>query len=139
VPGAIPTPWINPTAPSNDAAQHCVDEINRYRATKGLTALGRWGEGEACAVTEARDDSQTGQAHGTFGRCQERSQNACPGWPGKSNDVIDGCLKMMWNEGPGAFPEHGHYENMVDTKVTRVACGTYQMPNGRIWSVQDFR
>ena len=73
------------------------------------------------------------------GRCQERSQNACPGWPGAPNSVTDGCLKMMWNEGPGSFPEHGHYENMVDTKVSRVACGIYQMPNGRIWSVQDFR
>jgi hypothetical protein len=46
---------------------------------------------------------------------------------------------MMWNEGPGTSPEHGHYVNMVDTKVTRVACGTYAMPGGRIWSVQDFR
>ncbi len=133
--GPVPTPWVAPGAPSNDAAQHCVDEINRYRATKALPALARWTDGEPCAVTEARDDSQSGKAHGTFGRCQERSQNACPGWPGKPGEVLDGCLRMMWNEGPGG----GHYENMIDTKVTRVACGTYAMPGGKIWSVQDFR
>jgi hypothetical protein len=130
--GPTPTPGVNP---SNDAAQHCVDEINRYRASKALPALARWTDAEPCAVTEARDDSQTGQAHGTFGRCQEHAQNACPGWPGPANTMIDGCLKMMWSEGPGG----GHYENMIDRKATRVACGTYAMPGGRLWSVQDFR
>ena len=133
--GPIPTPWAAPGAPSNDAAQHCVDEINRYRATKALPALARWTEAEPCAVTQSRDDSQSGKAHGTFGRCQEHAQNACPRWPGRPGEVLDGCLRMMWNEGPGG----GHYENMIDRRVTRVACGNYEMPGGRIWSVQDFR
>lgn len=128
-----------PGVASQDAAQRCVDDINRYRATKGLPALARWTDGEPCAITESADDSRTGQAHGTFGRCKEHAQNACPGWPAPATTAIDGCLQAMWNEGPGSFPDHGHYENMVDTHSKKVACGIYTMPNGRIWAVQDFQ
>ncbi|HEY4119053.1 MAG TPA: CAP domain-containing protein [Byssovorax sp.] len=129
-----------PGAPaSNDAAQRCVDRINGYRATKGLGPLKRWADGESCANSQSKDDGASGQAHGTFGRCKEHSQNACPGWPQPAESAIDGCLQMMWNEGPGSFPEHGHYENMVDKKVTEVACGFATMSNGKLWSVQDFR
>jgi hypothetical protein len=126
-------------APSHDVAQRCVDNINGYRATKGLPALARWVEAEPCATDEAAEDSRTQRAHGSFGRCKEGSQNACPNWPGPPERMIDECLKMMWAEGPGEFPAHGHYMNMVDTRSTKVACGTYTMPNGSLWAVQDFR
>jgi hypothetical protein len=53
--------------------------------------------------------------------------------------MIDDCLRMMWNEGPGEFPAHGHYNNMVDARVTKVACGTFTMPDGRLWAVHDFQ
>jgi hypothetical protein len=39
--------------------------------------------------------------------------------------MIDERLKMMWNEGPGAFPAYGHYNNMVDKRSTKVACGVH--------------
>jgi hypothetical protein len=126
-------------APGGDVAQRCVDGINRYRATKGLPALARWSEGEGCATSEAAEDARTQQAHGSFGRCKEGAQNACPNWPGPPERMIDDCLRMMWDEGPGEFPAHGHYNNMVDPKSTRVACGVHTMADGRLWAVQDFR
>lgn len=115
--------------------QLCVDEINKYRATLGRPALQRWNTAETCSSTEAQSDSSTGRAHGAFGQCQEMAQNECPGWPGPSDKMIPGCLKMMWGEGPGG----GHYENMASTRYTKVACGFYALPNGNVWSVQNFR
>ena len=71
-------------APGNgsDVGQQCVDTINRYRNTKGLPPLTRWLDGEGCATQEAAEDSGTQRPHGSFGRCQEHAQNACPNWPG---------------------------------------------------------
>ncbi len=120
---------------ASTAAQICVDEINKYRATLGRPAPTRWDTAEPCSDGEAQSDSATGQAHGAFGRCQEMAQNECPGWPGPSNTMIPGCLKAMWGEGPGG----GHYENMASTRYTKVACGFYVLPNGKVWSVQNFR
>ncbi|MFT3771062.1 MAG: CAP domain-containing protein [Minicystis sp.] len=132
-------PVVPPPAQGADLAQRCVDGINRYRATKGLPALARWMEAEPCAVGEAAEDARSQKAHGSFGRCQEGAQNACPNWPGPADRMIDQCLEMMWAEGPGEFPAHGHYENMVSTRSTKVACGVHTMADGRLWAVQDFR
>jgi hypothetical protein len=140
LPGQVQPAPAAPTAPAGgDVAQRCVDGINRYRATKSLPALARWTESEPCATNEAATDAQSQKAHGSFGMCRESAQNACPNWPGPADRMIDDCLKMMWNEGPGEFPAHGHYNNMVDTRSTRVACGIHTMADGRLWAVQDFR
>jgi hypothetical protein len=45
---------------------------------------------------------------------------------------------MMFAEGPGAGPAHGHYVNMTDTKYRGVACGITTLPNGQLWVVQNF-
>jgi hypothetical protein len=46
----------------------------------------------------------------------------------------------MWAEGPGAFNQgHGHYINMSSTQYTKVACGAYMLPDGKVWAVQDFQ
>jgi hypothetical protein len=132
-------PAPTPGQPSSDIGQRCVDTINRYRATKSLPPLARWVEAESCAASEAAEDARTQRAHGSFGRCQENAQNACPNWPGPAEQMIEGCLKMMWDEGPGPSPAHGHYNNMVDPRSTKVACGTITTPSGSLWSVQDFR
>ena len=116
-----------------------MDDINRYRATKGLAPLGRWVEAEPCAANEAGEDARSQRPHGSFGACREGAQNACPNWPGPQERMIDDCLRQMWNEGPGEFPAHGHYENMASPRSTQVACGVHTMPDGRLWSVQDFR
>lgn len=56
---------------------------------------------------QAQSDSQTGDAHGAFGDCDERAQNECPGWRSIDQTIQD-CLQDMWEEGPGeSFSEHG--------------------------------
>jgi Cysteine-rich secretory protein family len=124
---------------SGDVAQRCVDDINGYRATKGLAPLARWVDGESCAAGEAAADARSQQAHGSFGACREGAQNACPNWPAPADRMIDQCLKSMWDEGPGEFPAHGHYENMASPRSTSVACAIHTMADGRLWAVQDFR
>ena len=124
--------------PYGASRQACVDRINAFRATEGLPPYQRWSQIEFCSDDEARQDSESGSAHGAFGQCGESAQNECPGWPSIEN-VLEGCLQMMWDEGPGEpFSQHGHYINMSSTDYTRVACGFYETPNGDVWSVQNF-
>jgi hypothetical protein len=86
-------------------------------------------------------------AHGNFGDCMEFGQNTCPGWGGGVDNVIDGCLEAMWNEGPPptqpcegqCFQDHGHYLNMANPNNTRVACGFHTDASGKTWSNQNFR
>jgi hypothetical protein len=101
--------------------------------------LARWFEAERCATEQAGDDSRAQRPHGSFGRCQEHAQNACPNWPGPPEKMTEDCLAAMWNEGPGASAEHGHYNNIVDSRSTKVACGTFTMASGALWAVHDFR
>ena len=121
------------------ASAACVERINGLRATIDLPPLERWTEAEACADDQARQDSESGTAHGAFQQCDEYAQNECPGWP-SYDDVVQGCLQMMWDEGPGEpYSEHGHYINMTNTGYSEVACGFYTTPDGDVWAVQDFR
>ena len=54
--------------------------------------------------------------------------------------MIEGCLQMMWNEGPGDFyGGHGHYINMSSTQYTKVSCGYYTLADGSVWATQDFQ
>jgi hypothetical protein len=136
--GTSPPP---PAAGSLDAARvACVDGINAYRATLSLPPFAGWTSASSCADGEAKSDSQTGTAHGAFGQCGESAQNECPGWPGPPDSLLAGCLKMMWDEGPGQpFSAHGHYINMSSTAYTSVSCGFSQTPTGSWWAVQNFR
>ena len=130
----------NPDNVHDQAAQHCVDVINMYRATIGVAPLQRWTEAETCSNDEAASDSMTGTPHGAFGACGEFAQNECPGWPGPPEQMLDGCLELMWAEGPGEpFEEHGHYINMSSTAYSMVACGFHETENGSWWSVQNFK
>ena len=133
--GGVP----DPSDSYGPARVTCVDEINRYRATLGLAPYAGWTSAGACADGQSKSDSESGKAHGAFGKCGEFAQNECPGWPGPPDALIKGCLKMMWDEGPGDFAAHGHYVNMSSTKYTSVACGFYQTPGGSFWAVQDFK
>ncbi len=127
------------TPPVGNGAQDlCVAEINKWRATESLPPLQRWNAAEVCTDGECKSDSETGKAHGAFGRCGEQAQNECPGWSGKPEQMIAGCLKMMWDEKFSAG-EKGHYINMKSTRYTKVACGFYVTPTGKVWAIQNFR
>ncbi len=107
---------------------------------QGPPPLKRWTEAEVCTDGQCKSDSETGRARrrGAFGRCGENAQNECPGWNGKPETMIEGCLKMMWDEKFGSG-EKGHYENMKNTRFTRVSCGFFVTPNGKTWAIQNFR
>ncbi len=131
----------SPGVGADGSAQgRCVSIINGYRQQVGVSPLlSRWTSAEACADSQCRSDSQTGQPHGASGSCGEHAQNECPGW-GSLDQILEGCLAAMFAEGPGQpYSQHGHYINMTNPGYTEVACGFYQTPDGRWWSVQDFR
>jgi hypothetical protein len=132
------TPDGDSSDPLNAWRQACVNRINEYRSSEGLPAYTRWTDAEYCSDSEAQSDSETGDAHGAFGQCGESAQNECPGWP-SYEAIVEGCLQMMWDEGPGDFAGHGHYLNMSSTSYGRVSCGFYETADGSVWSVQNFQ
>jgi hypothetical protein len=137
-PFVVPPPPL-PQGPSSDpfaaARQTCVDRINQYRARVRVAPIARDGSSEPCDDEESRLDSSANRAHGSFGKCGERAQNACPNYPGASvEDVLTKCLQQMFDEGPGG----GHYDNMTSTKYSRASCGFVSVGGGRIWTVQNF-
>jgi hypothetical protein len=138
-PGAVPQP--GPVAggdPFAAARQQCVDRTNQYRASVGARPVSRVVQQEACLDQQARHDGSTGSIHGAFGRCNEGAQNECPGWRGPADSMVGPCLQMMFDEGPGSGPAHGHYTNMVNRQYTGVACGFFVLADGNVWMVQDF-
>jgi hypothetical protein len=134
---------------TGDAHQDCVDRINQFRTQCAcLPALARWTDGEACADMMAEYDSGGTTAHAGFmaNICKGGSaQNECPGW-GSEAQVVSGCLQQMWNEGPppssdctgSCFQKYGHFINMTNTRMKKVACGFYKTEQGKLWSVQNF-
>jgi hypothetical protein len=117
-----------------------VKTINDYRATLSLPPFKRWCGNATCEDSQPMQDAAKNQAHSAFGQCMEWAQNECPGWPDSPLANIDGCLKMMWDEGPGSdFSKHGHYINMSSTKYTMVECGFAETGGGKWWGVQDFK
>ena len=140
-PLAAPLPGCAPTPPTStgDPHQDCVDRINQFRwECQCLPPLERWVDGEACTNDQSAADQNGGGAHGNFGDCGEWAQNTCPNW-GSADDIINGCLQGMWDEGPGEpFSAHGHYINMSSLEYTKVACG-FAGPTGMVWSNQNFQ
>jgi hypothetical protein len=138
-PVAVPAPVpASGSGPFEAARQLCVQRTNEFRARVGVGPVSRRADAEACGDAQARSDGISRTAHGAFGQCRERAQNECPGWDGNPETVIDRCLAMMFAEGPGSGPAHGHYENMTDRKYSGVSCGFATAPNGELWVVQDF-
>jgi hypothetical protein len=139
-PLALPLPGCQPTPPASTGNfyQDCVDRINQFRwECQCLPPLQRWTEAEACTDQQSADDQASGVGHDNFGACGENAQNTCPDW-GSDQQIIGGCLQMMWDEGPGEpFIDHGHYINMSSTSYTKVACGS-STASGGVWSNQNF-
>jgi hypothetical protein len=136
-------------ASTGDIYQDCVNRINQFLTQCAcLPALARSTEGEACADQMAEYDAGKNEAHaGTTDKiCEPRgSQNECPGYS-SNNQVISLCFQQMWDEGPppagtctgDCYEQHGHFINMTDKSVTKVACGFYTTASGKVWAVQNF-
>lgn len=142
-PAQKPVPQAAPAAAGGgDAVERaralCVTRINDYRARVGVAPVSRRPDKESCGDDQARKDSRTRTAHGAFGQCRESAQNECPGWSGSLDVIVERCLAMMFAEGPGSGPEHGHYVNMTDRDYRGVACGIFSGSDGEVWMVHDF-
>ena len=112
----------------------CQKTVNDYRATIGKSALTLNTSQSSCSDDQTGRDGQAGSAHANFGACSEMAQDECPGWDaGDVAQSLTGCLKMMWDEGPGG----GHYDNMSNGAYHSVACG-FKTVNGSLWMVQNF-
>lgn len=134
---------------SGDLYQDCVDRINQFLTQCAcLPPLTRRTDGEACADQMAEYDASANSAHaGAIAKiCQPGgAQNECPGYSSNSQ-VIGLCMQQMWDEGPpptssctdACYEEHGHFINMTDPTVTKVACGFYTTSSGKVWAVQNF-
>jgi hypothetical protein len=112
----------------------CVSEINRYRAAIGVAPVRRWRATEACTDDEARRDGVSKKAHGAFGSCEEWEQCECPGWDGPAETLVVGCLKAMWDEGPGG----GHHDAMANPQNRFVSCGFHDAADGSLWAIQNY-
>lgn len=125
---------------SQSASELCLNTINQHRASIMLPPYERWTDGEACASEEAMLDAASDTPHGAFPKCDESAQNECPGWDGEPEEIIIGCLQMMWDEGPGDdFSAHGHYLNMSSTQYKQAACGFFVTEKGAVWAIQNFK
>jgi hypothetical protein len=148
----VPDYGCKPKSPNTgDLYEDCVARVNQFRACVCLPPLARWSAGETCADQDAKYDADEDSAHAGFTAriCSAgNAQDECPGWSGSAKTVIDGCLQMMFKEGPPptstctgqCYTDHGHYINMTGTKYkSGVACGFYTLPSGAIWAAQNFQ
>jgi hypothetical protein len=140
---------LSPPPSTGDIHQDCVDRINQFLTQCAcLPALTRRTDGEACANQMAQYDANQNSAHAGFTAkiCQPAgSQNECPGYSSNSQ-VIGLCMQQMWDEGPpptasctgACYEDHGHFINMTDPSVTKVACGFFTTASGKVWAAQNF-
>jgi hypothetical protein len=149
--GCVPNLACKPTAPAStgDIHQDCVNRINQFLTQCAcLPALTRATDGEACADQMSAYDAAMNSAHaGDIAMIctPSGSQNECPGYASNSQ-VIGLCMQQMWSEGPPptssctgtCYDQHGHYINMTDPSVHRVACGFFTTSSGQVWAAQNF-
>ena len=149
--GCVPNLACKPTAPptTGDIHQDCVDRINQFLTQCAcLPALTRATDGEGCADQMAAYDAAMNSAHaGAIAKIctPSGSQNECPGYASNSQ-VISLCMQQMWDEGPPptsactgtCYEQNGHYINMTDPSVHRVACGFFTTSSGKVWAAQNF-
>ena len=137
-PSPAPTTTPAPGDPFAHARELCFQETNRYRASVGAAPLAVQPSAVACTDGAVSRDAQSGHPHGSYGLCHERAQNECPSWPGPPENMVAPCLKMMFDEGPGDYANHGHYINMTNAAYSKMACGFAVGPDGKIWLLQNF-
>ena len=151
--GCVPDYACTPVSPNTgDPYADCVARVNQFRACVCLPPLAHWTAGEACADQDSQYDSQQNTAHAGANAniCDwGNAQDECPDWTrSTSESVIDGCLLMMFQEGPppsgsctgSCYSAHGHYINMTGTGYKNgVAYGFYTTSTGSVWAAQNFK
>jgi hypothetical protein len=140
---------LAPPPSTGDIYQDCVNRINQFLTECAcLPALTRATDGEACANQMAAYDAAMNSPHaGAIANIctPSGSQNECPGYA-SNTQVISLCMQQMWSEGPPptssctgtCYEQHGHYINMTDPSVHRVACGFFTTSSGEVWAAQNF-
>lgn len=118
---------------------YCVDEVNRYRASVGLPALGRSTALEAFAQIGVEHDASVRIPHDYFrqtnGGGVAKAETEILWWRGfATSRVISAGLAQMWAVGPGGE----HYDILVG-RYTDVGCGVFVSPSGEVSVSQDFR
>ena len=151
--GCVPNYTCKPVSPNTgDPYADCVARVNQFRACVCLPPLAQWTAGQACADQDAQYDSTQNTAHaGAQANICDwgNAQDECPDWGNSTPEkVIDGCLQMMFDEGPPpagsctgtCYSQHGHYINMTGTSYRNgVACGFFTTSSGSIWATQNFK
>jgi hypothetical protein len=113
--------------------QACVDRINDYRAMEGVADLARRPLQEPCVDKAAAKDSALNTAHASFKSCGEQGQNECFSTDATTGFTLLFCLENMFMEKFTGVENGGHYQNMVRTTFTGLACGA----SGNV-NTQDF-
>ncbi|MEQ1727298.1 MAG: CAP domain-containing protein [Vicinamibacterales bacterium] len=137
-PSAAGTTAAAASANVDASVSFCTEEINRYRATIGLSPLDRATDLDSFASQAAEHDGRAGVPHQFFrmtnGGGVARAENQLLRWKGYAvNEVIRQGLAQMWAEGPGG----SHYQIMAG-KYAQVGCGIFK--NGNEVNVsQEFR
>lgn len=124
------------------ARRRCVDDTNRYRATRGKPPVVASPRLEAYADEGAMLDFGTAPHRhfsSTSGGGLAFAENECPqqgNWqyaPGEDlAAVVGACVEAFYAEGPGG----GHYENLMGDHGA-LGCGMYDS-GGKITIIQDF-
>lgn len=131
-------------SPFDAFQQKNLDEINAYRATKGIAPLVLDEKLSAFALEGSKQLSvdhiphkhfQTASDNGTiwqagFKGSGGENQGDPNGWhqmaaDPKTNEMLQiaAIQKAMFDEGPGPGQAHGHYMTMMDAKYKRVGVG----------------
>ncbi len=161
-----PDPMDSSTVPDTslpndgfDQFQHRnLDDINKYRAGKGVAALKL--DTKLCTFAQAGSQQLT-QDHtphqhfinasnnntlwsSGFTSSAGENQGDPNGWTVLNNNAttnelmqIDAIQLAMYNEGPGVGEAHGHYMNMMNAKFTRVGVGLIEV-SGHLYLTNDF-
>ena len=129
------------------AREFCVDEVNRYRATRGLPAIVRSSQLEDFADEGAAIDAYAEMPHTHFSTApfpqpaQSNGENEIRNWDLHKyltlRTVIERGFAKMWAE--EGTREDGHFQNMIND-FDEAGCGFYlDVPTQNVTIVQDFR
>jgi hypothetical protein len=121
----------DPDSGAVDVSEHCLKQINGYRAKAGLTPYflkSTAPDAVCCQADEAKTAALTG-GH-VNGGCGWQAQGFCGGGRNPNGTVqasVDWCPRLFFEEGPNG----GHYQAMMEVKPRAVMCSFYAVSRDR--------